>query len=154
ALVKQLSTKEQQTADTQKTAAQLKGQALNTPDPVKQPGKTQFLLASSPKLAIKKLDNGELVQGEIGDYYLIILQDAQTGAPIIFPPAQFIISEKADQLHSAMDELREAVLKRIPPDWQHRIFVRGYADGGSFREPIVDAGYRNFELLPPSDSSG
>jgi len=156
ALVKQLSAKEQQTADAQKTAVQLKGQALNlnVPDPAKQAGKVQPVLASSAKLGITKLENSELVQGEIGDYYLISLKDTQTGSPIVFPPAQFIITEKADQLHSAMDELREAVLKRIPPDWQYRIFVRGYADGGSFKEPIGEDAYRDLEFLPPSESSG
>jgi hypothetical protein len=156
ALTKQLSAKDRQTAGPLKPAAQQKEQCVNldAPELAKQAGNVRLVLASSPKLDIKKLENRELVQGEIGDYYLIGLKDTQTGSPIIFPPAQFIITEKADQLHSAMDEFREAVLQRIPPDWRYRIFVRGYADGGSFKEPIGDDAYRNLEFLPPGDSSG
>jgi hypothetical protein len=156
ALVKQLSVKQQETAGTLKPAAHLKEQAVNpgAPEPAKQAGKVQFVLDSSPKLEIKKLENSELVQGEIGDYYLISLKDSRTGSPIIFPPAQFIITDKAGELHSAMDELREAVLQRIPPDRQYRIFVQGFADGGSFKEPIGDDAYRNLEFLPPRDASG
>jgi hypothetical protein len=156
ALAKQLSAKEQQTAGALKTTAPVKGEALNlnAPEPAKPAPKVQFVLASSPKLGIEKLENSELVQGEIGDYYLISLKDPQTGSPIIFPPAQFMITEKVDQLHSAMDEFSQAVLRRIPKDWRYRIFVRGHADGGSFKEPIDDDAYRNLEFLPPSDSSG
>jgi hypothetical protein len=156
ALAKQLAAKEQQTAGPLKPAGQQKEQAANpdTPEPAKQAGKVQLALTSSPRLDIRKLENSELVQGETGDYYLIGPKDAQTGSPIIFPPAQFIITDKADQLRSAMEELREAVLQRIPPDWRYRIFVRGYADGGSFKEPIGDEAYRNLEFLPPGDSPG
>jgi hypothetical protein len=155
ALVKQLSEKEQG-GGALKAVGPLKGQASNlyAPEPARQTPKIQFVLASSPKLGIRKLENSELVQGEIGDYYLISLKDTQTGSHIIFPPAQFVITEKADQLHSAMDEFRQTVLQRIPPGWQYRIFVRGYADGGSFEEPVGDDAYRNLEFLPPSDSSG
>jgi hypothetical protein len=156
ALAKQLVAKEQQMASSVKPAAQQKEQAANldTLEPAKQPVKVQFALTSSPRLDIRKLENSELVQGETGDYYLIGLKDAQTGSPIIFPPAQFIITDRADQLRSATDEFREAVLQRIPPDWRYRIFVRGYADGGSFKEPIGDDVYRNLEFLPPGDSPG
>jgi hypothetical protein len=156
ALEKQLSAKDQRTPLPPKPAVQANGQALNlqTSEAAKQAGGVQHVLASTPRLGIKRLENNELVQGEIGDYYVISLQDGQTGAPIIFPPAQFIIAGKADQLHSAMDELHRAVLLRIPADWRYRIFVRGYADRGSFRKPLGQNAYRDLEFLPPDDSSG
>jgi hypothetical protein len=156
ALERQLSAKDRQTAGPVTPAAQTKEEAqnLHAPKPAKQAGTVQPVLASSPKLDIKKLENSELVQGETGDYYLIGLKDAQTGSAIIFPPAKFVITEKAEQLHSALDELREAVLQRIPQDWQYRIFVRGHADGGSFKEPVGDDAYRNLEFLPQGDASG
>jgi hypothetical protein len=157
ALAKELSAKDRQAAGPVTPAApRQKEQAAapGAPEPAKQAGKAGLVLASSPRIEIRKLENREMVQGEIGDYYLIGLKDRQTGSPIIFPPAQFIIFEKESQLHSAVDELREAVLQRIPPDWRYRLFVRGYADGGSFKEPIRDAAYRNLEFLPPADSSG
>jgi hypothetical protein len=156
ALAKELSAKDRQTAGPLTPAARQNEQAAapGAPEPAKQAGKAELVLTSSPRIEIRKLENREMVQGEIGDYYLIGLKDTQTSSPFIFPPAQFMISEKEGQLHSAVDELREAVLKRIPQEWRYRIFVRGYADGGSFKEPIRDAGYRNIEFLPPADSSG
>ncbi len=116
--------------------------------------KVRFAFESSGALGVDKLENSELVQGEAGDYYLISLKDAKTGAPITFPPAQFVITDKASELHGAMEELRQAVLQRIPARWQYKLFVRGQADGGSFKEPLGDERYRSLEYLPLSDGSG
>ncbi|MGO9543670.1 MAG: hypothetical protein ACLPPF_02610 [Rhodomicrobium sp.] len=155
-LTEQLSNREEQLAAALNTVAELKAQIANmkAPEPVAHAPKQEFTLGSAPTLGVQKLESRELVEGEIGDYYLIGLKDAGTGAPITFPPASFVITEKADALHSAMEELREAVLKRIPERWQYKIFVRGQADGGSFKEPIADDAYRNLEYLPPRDASG
>ncbi len=155
ALADQVSVKDQQLTDALKTIAQLKEQVENMKS--LKPARTvkvQFSLGSSRLLDIQKLESKELVEGEIGDYYLIGLKEARTGSPLTFSPASFVITERADELHSAMDELRTAVLQRIPANWRYRVFVRGQADGGSFKEPIGDENFRSLEFLPPSDASG
>ena len=154
-LADQVSMKEQ-LADALKTIALLREQveSLKSLKPAARAGKVQFNLGSSRQLDMQKLESRELVEGEIGDYYLIGLKEAKTGSPLTFPAASFVIGEKADELHSAMDELRTAVLQRIPANWRYRVFVRGQADGGSFKEPIGDESFRSLEFLPPSDASG
>ncbi|MGO9171523.1 MAG: hypothetical protein ACLP7P_06120 [Rhodomicrobium sp.] len=155
-LADQVLVKERQLADALKTIAQLREQVENMKNlkPAARAGKVQFNLGSSRQLDIQKLESRELVEGEIGDYYLIGLKEAKTGSPLTFPAASFVFGEKADELHSAMDELRTAVLQRIPANWRYRVFVRGQADGGSFKEPIGDESFRSLEFLPPSDASG
>ena len=174
ALAIRLAAREQQTADASHAIAKGKAQAPDPKTPVaaapteKSPppnvdGRVQpanpmeragLVLNGTPNLGIQKLESRELVQGEVGDYYLISLKDAKTGSPIIFPAAQFIISEKGPELRAAMTKLHESVLQRIPVGWRYRIFVRGYADGGSFKEPVGNDNYRSLEFLPPRDAYG
>ncbi len=155
-LTKELSEKEQELAAARETVAQLEEQLsdMRTRETAPPGPRVEFIFGSSSKLGIQKLENKELVQGEIGGYYLITFNEAKTFSPITFSPASFVITDKADELHSAIQELRQAVLQQIPSNWRYRIFVRGHADGGTFKEPIADEAYRDLEYLPPSDASG
>ncbi len=155
-LATQLAEKELDLAAARETIAQSKEQLANMRAPARsgRDRRVEFVPDSSPILGVAKLESKELVQGEIGDYYLITFKDAKTFVPITFSPASFVITDKVDDLHSAMQELRQAVLQQIPSNWQYKIFVRGHADGGTFKEPIGDENYRDLEFLPPSDASG
>lgn len=153
-LANELTEKEQELAGARETIAQLKEQLVNTRTPEAAPHRVEFTPGSSPMIGVEKLENKELVQGEIGDYYLITFKDAKTLSPITFSPASFVITDKVVDLRSAMQELGPAVLQQIPPSWHYKIFVRGHADGGTFKEPIGDENYRDLEFLPRSDASG
>jgi hypothetical protein len=156
ALADQLAAKEQQLAAFPKMPAQPAAQAANnrSSEPPRQVAKVNLQLDGTAKVGVEKLNDRELVQGEIGEYYIISLKDTATGNPITFPQAQFAITDKPSELHGAIRELRDAVLRRVPQGWRYRIFVRGHADGGSFKEPVSEEYYRNLEYLPPSGAAG
>src|SRR5208282_406864 len=72
-LAGQLSEKEQELTTARETISQLKKQLTNIRAPESPPHgqRVETLFGNSRRLILKKLENRELVQGEIGYYYII-----------------------------------------------------------------------------------